>query len=46
VFQTGGSFGVHTIDLPGLGGRIDGDRIVLEGHGTFFGQLVEDARTA
>ena len=40
VFQTDGNLGLQAIDLPGLGGRIDGDRIILEGHEGFFGQVV------
>jgi alpha-glucosidase len=39
AFQTDGSIRLRAIDLPGLGGRIDGDRIVLEGHETFFGHV-------
>jgi alpha-glucosidase len=39
VFQTDGSIRLKAISLPGLGGRIDGDRIVLEGHEGFFGDI-------
>jgi alpha-glucosidase len=39
VFQTDGNLGLRAIDLPGLGGRIDGDRIALDGHEAFFGQV-------
>ena len=39
VFQAPGNLGLLAIDLPGVGGRIDDDQIVLDGHEAFFGQV-------